>query len=112
MLAQSMIVFSEAILLGEKMGIDKDFLLNAVPNLVVAAPFTKFKAEMVRKDDYGVQFPLEWMHKDLHLAAITAYEHKQPLYLANLAKELYTHATQSGLGRADFAAIHQFLSDK
>lgn len=112
MLAQSMVIFSEAILLGEKMGISKDFLLNAIPNLVVAAPFTKFKAEMVKANNYDVQFPLEWMYKDLHLAAITAYENNQPLYLANVAKELFAEATKSGLGRMDFAAIHQYLEGK
>jgi len=110
MLAQSMIIFSEAVLLGEKMGIDKDFLLSVVPNLVVSAPFTKFKSEMIKQEDYSVQFPLEWMHKDLHLAAVTAYELNQPLYLANIAKELFSEANKNGLGRLDFAAIHQFLA--
>jgi 3-hydroxyisobutyrate dehydrogenase-like beta-hydroxyacid dehydrogenase len=112
MLAQSMIIFSEAVILGEKMGIDKDFLLNTLPNLAVAAPFTKFKAEMVRQDDYEVQFPLEWMQKDLHLAALTAYEHQQPLYLANLAKELFAAASKQGMSRLDFAAIHRYLETK
>ena len=109
MLAQSMIMFSETILLGEKMGLDKQFLLDTIPNLVVAAPFTKFKAEMIRQDDYEVQFPLEWMYKDLHLATLTAYEHQQPLYLANMAKELFAKATNEGLGRLDFAAVHKVL---
>lgn len=112
MLAQSMIIFSESILLGEKMGIHKDFLLNVIPNLVVSAPFTKFKAEMVKSDDYEVQFPLEWMYKDLHLAAVTAYEHDQPLYLANMAKELFAAANNAGMGRLDFAAIHRYLEMK
>ncbi len=112
MLAQSMIIFSEAVLLGEKMGIDRDFLLNLIPNLAVAAPFTKAKAEMVRANDYEVQFPLELMQKDLHLAAVTAYENKQTLYLANLAKEIFAAANQSGMGRMDFAAIHQYLEGK
>lgn len=112
MLAQSMLIFSEAVLLGEKMGIDQDFLLNVIPNLAVSAPFTKFKAEMVRSGDYEVQFPLEWMQKDLHLAAVTAYELQQPLYLANLTKEIFAAANQKGLGRMDFAAIHQYLEEK
>jgi len=112
MLAQSMIIFSEAVLLGEKMGMDKDFLLNALPGLVVSAPFTKFKAEMVRSGEYDVQFPLEWMHKDLHLAAISAYEMNQPLYLANVAKELFAEANKKGLGRMDFAAIHKYLEER
>ena len=112
MLAQSMVIFSEAIILGEKMGINKDFLLSVIPNLVVSAPFTKFKAEMVKADDYEVQFPLEWMYKDLHLAAVTAYEHDQPLYLANMAKEIFAAANKAGMGRLDFAAVHRYLEKK
>lgn len=112
LLAQSMLAFSETVLLGEKLGLSKDFLLDTLPNLVVCAPFTKAKAEMIRADDYEVQFPLELMHKDLHLAAVTAYERNQPLLSANLAKELFGAAKQRGLGRADFAAIYKFLSQK
>ncbi|MFK8161158.1 MAG: NAD-binding protein [Lewinella sp.] len=109
MLAQSMLIFSEAVLLGEKLGLDKDFLLNVLPGLPVTAPFTKFKAEMIREDNYDVQFPLEWMHKDLHLAALTAYEEDQPLYLANLTKEVFAAARADGMGRLDFAALHRYL---
>ncbi len=109
MLAQSMIIFSEAVVLGEKMGLDQSFLLDTLPNLVVSAPFTKFKSAMIAKDQYDVQFPLEWMHKDLHLAATTAYENNHPLYMANLAKELYAQAVNNGMGRLDFAAIHRLL---
>lgn len=112
MLAQSMLIFSETILLGEKLGLDKDFLLDVLPNLAVTAPFTKFKTDMIRSSNYEVQFPLEWMHKDLHLAAVTAYEQGQPLYLANLAKELFADAKAAGMGRLDFAAIHQFLEQR
>jgi len=112
MLAQSMLIFSEATLLGEKLGFTQDFLLNTLPNLVVSAPFTKFKAEMVREDNYEVQFPLEWMHKDLHLATVTAYELSQPLYLANVSKVLFAEARRKGMGRLDFAAIHRFLAER
>ena len=112
LLAQSMLMFSEAVLLGGKMATDKDFLLNVLPGLVVSAPFTKFKAEMIRDRNYEVQFPLEWMLKDLHLAAITAYENQQPLYLANLTKEIFAEANKKGMGRLDFAAIHKYLEEK
>ena len=67
---------------------------------------------MVREDKYDVQFPLEWMQKDLHLAALTAYEHQQPLYLANVAKELFAAASQQGMSRLDFAAIHRYLEQR
>jgi len=112
MLAQSMVIFSEAVLLGEKMGISQDFLLNVIPNLAVTAPFTQFKTDMIKSDNYPVNFPLELMQKDLHLAAITAYELQQPLHLANITKELFAAANQKGMGRLDFAAIHQFLENR
>lgn len=110
LLAQSMLAFSEALLLGQKLGLSKDFLLDSLPNLTVSAPFTKAKAEMIRTDDYEAQFPLELMHKDLHLVALTAYENNQPLLSANLTKELYANAKRGGFGRKDFAAIYKFLS--
>ena len=111
LLAQSMLVFSETLQLGERMGLDKDFLLNTLPNLVVSAPFTKAKAEMIRSGDYEVQFPLEWMHKDLHLATICAYEEGLPLPMAALAKELFAQAKEKGLGRKDFAAIYESIGN-
>lgn len=109
MLGQSMVIFSEALLLGEKMGLGKEFLLEMLPNSVVAAPFTKFKAGMIKNDSYDVMFPLEWMQKDMELVTRTAYEHNQSLYLANLTKDLFMSAKNAGLGRLDFAAIHRFL---
>lgn len=109
LLGQSMLIFAETVILGEKMGLEKEFLLNLLPNLVVSAPFTKAKAEMIRKDDYEVQFPLELMQKDMELVAESAYEQVQPLYMANIAKEVYAHARKKGLGRLDFSAIYRFL---
>ena len=110
MLGQSMTIFSEALLLGESMGIDKEFLLNTVPSLPVAAPFTKLKAENIRNNDWEEQFPLELMHKDLHLASLTAYENNLPLPLANMTKELYAQAKKEGMGRLDMSAIYKHLS--
>ncbi len=112
LLAESMVIFSEALLLGQRMGLDKKFLLETIPNLPVTAPFTKFKAGMIWEDNYEVNFPLELMHKDLHLAAVTAYELNQPLHMANLTKEIYAEANKQGLGRHDFAAIYRYLDER
>ncbi|MFZ0614588.1 MAG: NAD(P)-dependent oxidoreductase [Desulfobacterales bacterium] len=109
LLAQAMLAFSEALLLGEKLGLPKEFLLDTLPNLPVCAPFIKAKAEMIRSGDDEAHFPLELMHKDLHLVAATAYENNQPLMAANLAKEVYADAKRSGYGRKDFASIYKFL---
>ena len=35
---------------------------------------------MIRNSDYEVQFPLEWMYKDMQLLSQTAYEQQHPLF--------------------------------
>lgn len=112
MLAQSMLIFAEAVNLGENMGLDKEFLLNMLPNLPVIAPFTQHKVAAMQEGDYTPSFPLEWMHKDVHLMTQTAYEHGTPLFLANATKEVFAAAKASGLAREDFSAVYKYLQDK
>jgi 3-hydroxyisobutyrate dehydrogenase-like beta-hydroxyacid dehydrogenase len=112
LLAESMLIFSETLILGEQMGINRNFLLDILPDMPVTAPFTKAKAEMIRNDDFEVQFPLEWMHKDLRLASETADELKQPIRIAALAKEIFNDARQSGLQRYDFSAVYKYLKEQ
>ena len=112
MLAQSVVVFSEAVLLGEKLGISRDFLLDTLPELVVTPPYMKGKVNAFKTGDYELQFPLEWMLKDLHLAGLSAYEAGQPLYLSNLTKEIFTEAKKAGMGREDLATVFKFLGER
>lgn len=109
MLAVAMASFSETVILGEKMGLSKDFLLDTLPNLPVSAPFLKAKAEMIKNGDDETQFPLELMHKDLHLASVTAYEQNQSLFLNNITKELFGQAVGDKRGREDFSRIFDFM---
>lgn len=109
MLGQSMLLFAEAVTLGEKMGFDSEFLLHTLANTPVMAPFVQGKLEMLQSGDYPAQFPLELLYKDLHLATVTAYEHQHALTLASATKDRYAQAVAAGYGRADFAAIYDYL---
>ncbi|WP_417566557.1 NAD(P)-dependent oxidoreductase [Marinobacter sp.] len=109
LLAQSMLVYAETALLGEKLGFSRDFLMDTLPNLPVTAPFLKGKAGLIKEGNYEAQFPLELMLKDLQLLDVTAYEQKQPLFLAGLAKSVYGQANRAGHGRDDFAAVFDYL---
>jgi 3-hydroxyisobutyrate dehydrogenase/glyoxylate/succinic semialdehyde reductase len=110
LLAQSMLVYTETTLLGEKLGFSRDFLMDTLPNLPVTAPFLKGKSALIKDGDYSAQFPLELMLKDLQLLDVTAYEQKQPLFLAGLAKSVYGQANRAGHGRDDFAAVFDYLA--
>ncbi len=112
MLAQSMLVFSETLLLGEKMGLDRDFMLEAVPGLPVIAPFVKTKVGHIRANTYDdASFPLELRHKDLNLIVETAYAVDQPAVLAAVAREIYGQAKRKGRSREDFSGVHGYLAE-
>ena len=110
LLGQSMIVFSEALQLGSALGIDQEFLLNTLPKLPVTAPFTALKTDNIRTESYEPHFPLELMLKDMRLATQSFENNGKRLPLAESAKALYEQANEAGLGRADFSAIHEYLT--
>ncbi|HSB34141.1 MAG TPA: NAD-binding protein [Nitrospirota bacterium] len=110
MLSQAMIAFSEAVILGDSLGIPKGLLFDTLLSSPVTAPFLALKRPKVEGGAFDVEFPLQWAHKDLQLAADTAYETGVAMPLANAAKELYALAVKNGLGEQDFAAVYKLLS--
>lgn len=111
LLGQAMTAFSEALVLGESLGFNKEILLDALIGGPVTAPFLAGKKEKILKDKYDAEFPLELMHKDFQLVAQTAYENNIALPCTNSAKELYALAKKSGLGENDFSAVYKFLKN-
>ena len=111
MLAQSMAAFAEVVSLGEGLGLSQQLLFNVLMGGPVVAPFVTTKREMLENQAYDdPQFPLAWMHKDVHMAAVSAYEVGVPLTLGNSTKELFQQAIVSGHGEKDFSAIYEFLT--
>jgi glyoxylate/succinic semialdehyde reductase len=110
MLAQTMAAFSEAIVLGEALGIARDQLFNTLLNSPVSAPFLMMKRLKIEGGKFDTEFPLKWMHKDLQLASDTAYEADVALPMSNLAKEIYALAIKNGWGELDFSAVYKLLS--
>jgi len=108
-LAQAMIAFSEAIALGESLRIPRSQLFDALLKSPVIAPFLSFKRLKIEEGNFEAEFPLQWMHKDLQLAADTAYETGVALPLSNVAKEIYALAMKNGMGELDFSAVYRLL---
>ena len=111
LLGGAMAAFSEFMALGQALGLPQsvllDFLLGspAVPGIVTG------KRARLEADAFGdADFPLQWMRKDLQLAAHTAYEHDVAMPMVNTAKEIYALAIRYGLGDEDFSAIYRFLN--
>lgn len=109
LLAHAMAAFAEALRLGTALGISEEMLGQTLLNGPAAAPFLKLKQNKILNRDFAPEFPLEWLHKDLHLASITAYEQNVALPALQTTKELYAQAKEQGLGPDDMSAIYQFL---
>ncbi|KJE26608.1 NAD-binding of NADP-dependent 3-hydroxyisobutyrate dehydrogenase family protein [Geobacillus kaustophilus] len=98
-----MIGFIDLGIMGSRMA---ENLLNSGYSLIV---YNRTKDYIIH-NRFPAEFPLEHMHKDLHLVAQSAYERGIALPLANLAKELYGLAKPYGWGQDDFSAVYRLLS--
>ena len=111
LLGHAMAAFAEGMALGVSLGLDKKKLLDILVPSYVEPPFMELKKPKLEQDDYGADFPLKWMHKDLQLASQTAFEQGIALPGVNVIKELYQLASQSGYAEKDFSAIFQFFQE-
>ena len=107
LLAQAMAAFTESLRLGTALGISEETLCQTLLSTPAAAPFLQLKQQKLLNRDFSPEFPLEWMHKDLHLASITAYEQNIALPSLQTTKELYAQAKQQGFGEEDMSAIYK-----
>ena len=86
-------------------------LFDSLLGTPAVAPFLATKRDKIDNRNYKAEFPLRWMQKDMHLAAVSGYEAGVPMPLANLTKEMYRLAMRDGHDTDDFSAIYEFLTD-
>jgi 3-hydroxyisobutyrate dehydrogenase-like beta-hydroxyacid dehydrogenase len=111
MLGTAMAAFAEGLILGESLGLSRKILFEALLGGPAVAPFLSFKRERIETGNYGqADFPLRWLQKDMHLAAVSAYETGVAMPLANITAEIYSLAIRVGRGEEDFSAIYDFLA--
>jgi 3-hydroxyisobutyrate dehydrogenase/glyoxylate/succinic semialdehyde reductase len=111
LLGTVMATFAEALVLGESLGLSRKVLFEALLGGPADAPFLAFKGERIESGNYEqADFPLRWLQKDLHLAAVSAYETGAAVPLTNVAKEIYRLAIREGRGSEDFSAIYDYLA--
>src|SRR5260221_9734083 len=111
LLGTTMAVFAEGLVLGESLGLSREVLFDAILGGPAAAPFLTAKRERIENGNYEpADFSLRWLQKDLHLAALSAYEAGAAMPLTNAAKELYRLAIRDGRGSEDFSAIYDYLA--
>lgn len=112
LLGTQLAAFAEGLVLGQSLGIAHDVLFEALFDGPAAAPFVAIKRKRIETNDFAhADFALRWLQKDLHLAAVSAFEANAALPLTNVAKEVYRLAMRAGRGDEDISAIYAYLAE-
>eukprot|EP00246_Nothoceros_aenigmaticus_P017105 TRINITY_DN8143_c0_g1_i1.p1 TRINITY_DN8143_c0_g1~~TRINITY_DN8143_c0_g1_i1.p1 ORF type:complete len:370 (+),score=62.64 TRINITY_DN8143_c0_g1_i1:50-1159(+) len=97
--------FSEGLVLGSKVGLDPNTIIEVLSQGVISAPMWTMKGPSMVQGVYSPAFPLKHQQKDLRLVLALAEQVNQPTPVAASANELYKIAEASGLGDEDFSAV-------
>lgn len=97
---------SEALVLAERAGLDREAAYDVLRASAVGAPFVTYKREaFLRPEEAPVAFALDLVAKDLDLAAALAARVGAPMAQLATNRELVGRAVAAGLGGADMSAL-------
>ena len=96
---------AEALALVEASGLDVEKAVAVLANGAPGSPLVKALSTRMTARDYGVQFMLSLMRKDLAYAVAEAARHEVPLKTAVIARDVFQSAIDAGWGDSDMAAV-------
>jgi 3-hydroxyisobutyrate dehydrogenase-like beta-hydroxyacid dehydrogenase len=109
-LAVQMLAFSEAVLLAEKAGIEREVAVDVLTNSVIASPMVKYRGPFVLQHPDEAWFDCTMMQKDMQLALELGRQLQVPLPTTAVTNEYLTAANGMGIGHYDFAIMFDVLA--
>jgi len=100
---------AEAVNLGQKCGLSTETMLETILSGPTHCPLFEFKKPMLISDNYGAQFALKNMTKDLRFILQTADEAGAAVPAAHVVFQLYRAAMGRGLSDKDYAAVKKVI---
>ena len=104
LLGVGMQAIAEAVVLGEKTGLDRETLLDVLSKTAVVAPAHVGKLARVATNDYSPQFPLSLMNKDFGLILRAAGKTDVSMPVTEAAFRVNSEELAAG-GDEDFSAV-------
>jgi 3-hydroxyisobutyrate dehydrogenase-like beta-hydroxyacid dehydrogenase len=109
-LAVQMLAFSEAVLLAEKAGIERERAVEVLLKSVIASPMIKYRGPFVLGMPAEALFDVGMSQKDLGLALETGRRLGVPLPTVALTYEMLSAARGLGLAEYDFAVVFDVIA--
>lgn len=106
------LALSEALVLAEKAGVDRETAYEVFVSGAAGAPFVQYKREAYEHPDTAaVAFTLELVAKDLELITGLGAEVGAPMAQALTGLDVVRRAIEAGMGDHDLSALAVFLRD-
>jgi 3-hydroxyisobutyrate dehydrogenase-like beta-hydroxyacid dehydrogenase len=104
------VAISEAVVLGERAGLDRAAVYDVLETSAVGAPFVKYKrGSFLDPDGAPVAFSLDLVAKDQDLIERLAKQVGARTEQADVNRILVAEAVRAGLGQRDMSAVAQLL---
>lgn len=110
LLGVGMQAVAEAVVLGEKTGLDRGRLLEVLSKTAVIAPAHVGKLAKAASNDYTPQFPLRLMNKDFTLILAAAAKKHVPMPVTEAAFHVNSEELANG-DEEDFSAVLRRMED-
>jgi len=102
---------AEALVFGEKGGMDWEKMIDIVNASVVASPLVGYKAQMLKDRNYTAAFTANQMAKDFDIALDTGKAMDLPMPLTSIVRQFYGTMKATGKGDLDFFAFVKMLEE-
>lgn len=104
------VALSEALVLAERAGVEREAAYDVIAASAVGAPFVVYKREaFLHPEDAPVAFALDLVAKDLALADALATRVSAPMPQLAVNRDVVGRAVAAGLGGADLSAVATLL---
>jgi len=104
------VAVSEALVLAETAGLDRETVYNVFEASAAGAPYVKYKrAAFLRPGEVPVAFSLDLVAKDQELIRDLAEQVGARMEQAEASRQLVAEALQAGMGERDISEVAEFL---
>lgn len=112
MIATTMQMEAEAVVMAEKAGLNVQQVCDIIAGSAVGSPLTQYKAKLIGEGNYAAAFPIRLMIKDLKLALAVGDQYGVKLESTELTKKRMELADSKGYGDMDFSVLTKLLEEE
>ena len=102
---------AEALIFGERGGMDWTQMIDIISNSVVTSPLIGYKAQILKDRNFAPAFTAEQIAKDFDIALDTGRALSVPMPITSLARQFFGSMKAKGKGELDFFGLVTLMEE-